>query len=112
MQENKTSRRRFLGTAAGVAALAVVPRHVLGGPGQTPPSEKLNIAGIGVGGRGAGDLQALESENIVALCDVDWQRAAGAFRRYPDAAKDKDLLDMLDIEEKNIDAVGVATPDH
>jgi predicted dehydrogenase len=112
VQENRTSRRRFLGTAAGVAAFTVVPRHVLGGAGQTPPSEKLNIAGIGVGGRGGGDLQALESENIVALCDVDWQRAGGAFRRYPDAAKYKDFREMLDKEEKNIDAVVVATPDH
>ncbi len=112
MQKNKTSRRRFLGTAAGVAAFTVVPRHVLGGPGRTPPSEKLNIAGIGVGGRGGGDLQALESENIVALCDADWNRAAGAFRRYPNAAQYKDLREMLDKEEKNIDAVVVATPDH
>ena len=50
------NRRRFLGGAAGVAAFTIVPRHVLGGPGQVPPSEKLNIAGIGVGGQGAGDI--------------------------------------------------------
>ncbi|MHB0954920.1 MAG: Gfo/Idh/MocA family protein [Pirellulaceae bacterium] len=106
------SRRKFLGRAAGVAAFTVVPRHVLGGPGQTPPSEKLNLAGIGVGGQGAGDLQALESENIVALCDVDWRHAAGTFGRYPDARKYKDFRDMLDKEENNIDAVVVATPDH
>lgn len=79
MQQNKMSRRGFLGTAAGVAAFTVVPRHVLGGPGQTPPSEKLNIAGIGVGGQGAADLEALKSQNIVALCDVDWHHAAGTF---------------------------------
>ncbi len=83
MQQNKMSRRGFLGTAAGVAAFTVVPRHVLGGPGQTPPSEKLNIAGIGVGGQGAADLEALKSQNIVALCDVDWRHAAGTFGATP-----------------------------
>ena len=112
MQPSKMSRRGFLGTAAGVAVFTVVPRHVLGGPGQTPPSEKLNIAGIGVGGQGAGDLQALESQNIVALCDVDWRQAAGTFGRYPDARKYKDFREMLDKEAPNIDAVVVATPDH
>ena len=114
MQPNKMSRRGFLGTTAGVAVFTVVPRHVLGGPGQTPPSEKLNIAGIGVGGQGAGDLQALESQsqNIVALCDVDWRQAAGTFGRYPNARKYKDFREMLDKEDPNIDAVVVATPDH
>jgi len=106
------SRRRFLGTVGTVAAFSVVPRHVLGGPGRVPPSEKLNIAGIGVGGRGAADLSAVESQNIVALCDVDWRRAAGTFRRYPKAKKYKDFRVMLDKEDKNIDAVVVATPDH
>ena len=101
-----------MGAAATAAAFTVVPRHVLGGAGRTAPSEKLNIAGIGVGGRGSGDLRALESENIVALCDVDWRHAAGTFRRYPSARKYKDFREMLDKEDKNIDAVMVATPDH
>ena len=95
-----------------MAAFTIVPRRVLGGAGNTPPSEKLNIAGIGVGGRGAGDLQEVESQNIVALCDVDWRQAAGAFKRYPNAKKYKDFREMLDKEDKNIDAVIVATPDH
>ena len=112
MEQKKLNRRDFMGAAAGVAAFTVVPRHVLGGPGRTPPSEKLNIAGIGVGGRGSGDIQAVDSENIVALCDVDWRRAAGTFRRYPDAKKYKDFREMLDKEDGNIDAVVVATPDH
>ncbi|MCU0918670.1 MAG: gfo/Idh/MocA family oxidoreductase, partial [Planctomycetes bacterium] len=68
--EKKLSRRNLMGTAAAAAAFTVVPRHVLGGPGQVPPSEKLNIAGIGIGGRGEGDLDECRSENIVALCDV------------------------------------------
>ncbi len=67
-------RRRFL--AGSAAAVFVVPRHVLGGPGHVPPSEKLNIAGIGVGGMGGGNLRNLESQNIVALCDVDHNYAA------------------------------------
>ncbi|MHC4372102.1 MAG: gfo/Idh/MocA family oxidoreductase, partial [Planctomycetota bacterium] len=65
-------RRRFLrGTATTLASITIVPRHVLGGPGHTPPSEKLNIAGIGVGGRGGGVVGGVASQNIVALCDVD-----------------------------------------
>lgn len=111
-QIRKMSRRDFMGGAAAVAAFTVVPRHVLGGNRQAPPSEKLNIAGIGVGGRGGGDLRELESENIVALCDADWRQARGAFKRYPDAKQYKDFRVMLDKEEKNIDAVMVATPDH
>jgi predicted dehydrogenase len=112
MKDKKISRRGFMSGAAGVAAFTIVPRRVLGGAGNTPPSEKLNIAGIGIGGRGAGDLQEVESQNIVALCDVDWRQAAGAFKRYPNAKKYKDFREMLDKEDKNIDAVIVATPDH
>ena len=111
-QKNKISRRDFMGAAAAVAAFTVVPRHVLGGPRQIPPSEKVNIAGIGVGGQGGSDLRSLSSQNIVALCDVDWNHAGGTFRRYPKATKYKDFRVMLDKEDKNIDAVVVATPDH
>jgi len=105
------NRRQFLGNAAGVAAFTIVPRHVLGGPGQTPPSEKLNIAGIGIGGRGAGDLHECGSENIVALCDVDEAYAGKVFKKYPNARKWTDFRRMLD-KQKDIDAVVVATPDH
>ncbi len=112
MQETKIGRRGFLGGAAAVAAFTIIPRRVLGGPGHVPPSEKLNIAGIGVGGRGADDLRELESQNIVALCDVDEARAAETFKKYPSARKYTDFREMLDKEDKNIDAVIVATPDH
>jgi len=107
-------RRSFLRStaAAGVAAFTIVPRHVLGGPGYTPPSEKLNIAGIGVGGRGTSDLGAVSSENIVALCDVDEKQAAETFKKYPNAKKFKDFRRMLDKMDKQIDAVVIATPDH
>lgn len=95
-----------------MAAFTIVPRHVLGGARQVAPSGKLNIAGIGVGGRGGDDLEGIESENIVALCDVDWQSAAGTFQRYPNARRYRDFREMLDKEGDAIDAVVVATPDH
>ncbi|MHC4676841.1 MAG: Gfo/Idh/MocA family protein [Planctomycetota bacterium] len=108
----KISRREFVGGAAAAAmAFTIVPRYVLGGPGNTPPSEKLNIAGIGVGGQGDHDISQVDSENIVALCDVDEQRAAEAFNRYPKAKKYRDFRKMLE-KEKNIEAVVIATPDH
>jgi len=106
-----TSRRKFLHSAAGLAAFTIVPRHVLGGPGHTPPSEKLNIAFIGAGGQGYRNVAQLKSENIVALCDVDEQRAAETYKLYPDTPKYRDFRRMLE-REKSIDAVVVTTPDH
>ena len=110
--DKSISRRNFIKTAAvGAAAFSIVPRHVLGGNGQTPPSGKLNIAGIGVGGMGHGDLQNFRGENIVALCDVDHNYAAAAFRDCPQAKRYTDYREMLD-KQKDIDAVFIATPDH
>lgn len=77
------SRREFIGAAA---AFAIVPRRVLGGPGNMAASDKLNIACIGVGGMGANDVRQVETENIVALCDVDFRHAAETFRRFPQDA--------------------------
>jgi len=106
------SRRSFLGSSlAATAAFAIVPRRVLGGAGNTPPSEKLNLAIIGAGGRGADDIEGVKSQNIVALCDVDATNAASSFKRFPAAKQYKDFRVMLE-KEKNIDAVVVATPDH
>jgi len=108
----RMSRRDFVvSTAAAAAAFTIVPRHVLGGPGYTPPSDKLNIAGIGVGGMGKNNVRGCESENIYALCDVDKKYAAETFKKYPKAKKYTDYRKMLE-KEKNIDAVIVATPDH
>ena len=104
------SRRSFLGGATAAAAFTFLPSRVLGRDGPSP-NQKLNIAGVGVGGQGASDLVEVESENIVALCDVDWDRAAKTFERYPTAKRYKDFRQMLE-KEKNIDAVVVATPDH
>ena len=111
MSNQHISRRGFLAATATTAAVTIVPRHVLGGPLNIPPSEKLNIAGIGVGGMGGSNLRQLESENIVALCDVDHNYAAGTFKRYPKAKVYIDFRKMLD-KQKDIDAVVIATPDH
>lgn len=110
--EQPVSRRRFLSrTALTAATVTIVPRHILGGPGFTPPSEKLNIAGVGIGGMGASNLRACEGENIAALCDVDAAYAAKTIKKYPQARVHRDFRKMLD-EQKDIDAVIVATPDH
>jgi predicted dehydrogenase len=80
-KKSDMSRRNFLtNVATGGAAMAIVPRHVLG-RGFTPPSDMLNIAGVGVGGMGRANLINLASQNIVALCDVDWGYAGKAFDR-------------------------------
>lgn len=90
-----------------------VPRHVVAGSGQTPPSERLNIAGIGVGGQGREDLnQVAPDNNLVAFCDVDTERAGGTFTKFPDVKRFTDYRQMFDQMEKHIDAVVVATPDH
>jgi len=98
------TRRSFLKTAAAAAPLVVLPHVAFG-------ASKLNIAVIGAGGRGSEDLQQLDNENIVALCDVDQDRAAGAFKKYPNAKRYADFRVMLE-KEKGIEAVVVATPDH
>jgi predicted dehydrogenase len=111
MMKEKINRRNFIKTTAAFSSFTIVVRHVLGGPSYTAPSDKLNIAGIGVGGMGAADLKDMKTENIVALCDVDWNYAARTFREYPKAKRYRDFRKMLD-KQKDIDAVVVATPDH
>ncbi len=101
-----------MGAAAAVAAFTYVPRRVLGQAGNGSANNKLNIAGIGVGGRGAGDIDGVSSENIVALCDVDLNRASGTFRKHPNAKVYRDFREMLEKEARNIDAVVIGAPDH
>src|ERR1051326_6941459 len=73
------SRRKFVtNVAATSAGFAIVPRHVLG-RGQIAPSDRLNVAAVGVGGQGRSDLVNLATENIVAICDVDWEYADRGF---------------------------------
>src|SRR6185312_14203020 len=84
------------------------------GAGYLAPSERVNIAGIGIGGMGGGDIATVANlgANIVALCDVDEKQAAGSFNRFTKARKYKDFREMIDKEAKHIDAVTVGTPDH
>lgn len=107
-------RRRFLAAAACAAgSIQIVPRCVLGGMNQTPPSEKLNVAGIGVGGQGGGVIRgvAAQNQNIVALCDVDGKYAAHTFNAYPKAQVFRDYRILLE-KRKDVDAVVIGTPDH
>ncbi|MGA2621416.1 MAG: Gfo/Idh/MocA family oxidoreductase [Thermoguttaceae bacterium] len=114
MKKSEMKRREFLKGAAAAAAVAtVVPRCAVARSGENPPSEKLNIAGIGIGGMGGGDIDAVAGgNNIVALCDVDMNYARGTFGRHPKAKQFQDFRKMLDAMDKQIDAVVVGTPDH
>lgn len=112
-KKSKMSRRTFIGnTAKAAAVFTIVPSHVVSGLGYKAPSDKLNIAGIGVGGVGRHNLVELSNENIVALCDVDWKYAQKCFDTFPNAKKFKDWRVMFDEMKDSIDAVVIATPDH
>lgn len=105
------NRRSFIGSSAAAGAFMLLPGKVFAGPRRQSPNNKLNIAGIGIGGQGASDLNEVSHENIVALCDVDWDYAAKTFAKYPKAKRYRDFREMLE-KEKNLDAVVIATPDH
>lgn len=110
------SRRKFIkNSTIAAAAFTIVPRHVLGGRGFTAPSDKLLIAGVGVGGKGESDIISFYESGkaeIAFLCDVDDRRAANSIKRFPKAKYYKDWREMYDKESKNFDAVSVSTPDH
>jgi predicted dehydrogenase len=108
---SQINRRQAIAAGAAAAAVTIVPRHVLGGPGQTPPSQKLNIAGVGLGGMGSGDIASMAGENVVALCDVDRNALERNAKKFPAAKLYADFRKMLETQ-KEIDAVIVATPDH
>ncbi|WP_348688463.1 Gfo/Idh/MocA family protein [Zunongwangia profunda] len=120
MEKNKkilgSSRRDFIkSTALATAGISIIPRHVLGGPGFTAPSDKLVVAGIGVGGKGQSDIWSFHQTgkaDIAFLCDVDDRRAKTSRERFPKAKYYKDWRELLDKESKNFDAVSVSTPDH
>ncbi len=113
--KSKGSRRKFLRNASLAAAgYFIVPRHVLG-KGFVAPSDKLNIAGIGAGGKGESDLTSFAKNpnvNIVALVDVDDRQAVKSRQNFPRAKYYKDFREMLAKEKNNIDACSVSTPDH
>jgi len=109
-------RRDFIKkSAAALAGFYIVPRHVIGGPGFKAPSDKLRIAGIGVGGKGYSDIKSFyDSGNadIAFLCDVDDKRAERSVKEHPKAKYYRDYREMLEKEHNNFDAVSVSTPDH
>jgi len=106
------SRRAFLRDSAGLAAVTIVPRHVLG-RGYRAPSDTVNVASIGVGGMGHNDVHGIAAAGgtIVAMCDVDDEAAADSYREFPQARRYKDYRELID-RERGIDAVTVTTPDH
>ena len=112
-KSNTYSRRKFVGTTlAATAGFTIIPSCAVSGLGHKAPSDKLNIAGIGVGGMGFRNLKEMETENIVGLCDVDWKYSNRVFEHYSGAKKYKDFRKMYDEMGSSIDGVVVATADH
>jgi len=109
MNTRPIQRRAFLRQTAATTAILAFPfvsaRNVLGA------KDRLNVAAIGAGGKGAVDVGGCDAENIVALCDVDERNAADTFKKYPAAKRYRDFRVMLE-KEKSVDAVTVSTPDH
>ena len=118
--EKNISRRDFFQKSALATAGAIVATTPLMAnipldnqkKKKSAPTDKLNIAGIGIGGRGGGVIREMNSENIVALCDVDWKYAGPQLEAYPNAKKYKDFRKMFDEMGSQIDAVVVGTADH
>ena len=110
---SQITRRDFMARSAlALGAVTIVPRHVLGGSGYVSPSDKLNIACVGCGGKGESDIKSVSTENLVAFCDVDDERAAATYTAFPQVKRYKDFRKMLDENDSDIDAVTVTTPDH
>ena len=113
MMNEQISRRRFIGMTATAAGLfTVVPSYAVSGLGHIAPSDKLNIAGVGIGSKGRVNLRNMKSENIVALCDIDSEYAKDCFNDFPNAKRYVDYRKMFAEMSKSIDAVVIATPDH
>jgi predicted dehydrogenase len=114
-KSNQIQRRDFIKTIGlATAGFFIVPRHVLG-KGYLAPSDRLLVAGIGVGGKGESDIMNFYKSgkaDIAYLCDVDDRRAANSIKAFPKAKYYKDWREMFDKESKNFDAVSVSTPDH
>lgn len=112
----KQSRRDFITTTSlAVAGVTIVPRHVLGGSGFIAPSDKLVVAGVGIGGKGRSDLKSFYDSGkaeIAYLCDVDDRMAKESRERFPKAKYYHDWRELFDKESKHFDAVSVSTPDH
>ena len=115
MSHHRLNRRAFLRSAAAVGAFSLVPRSVLGGAGHIPPSETIQVAGIGIGGVGSGQIRSIAEQRgvrIAALCDVDDVYAQKTYDRFPEARRYRDFRHLLSKEGDKIDAVYCGTPDH
>ena len=110
------SRRAFAGLSATAVAVAggsgFFATHGCTAARAEGPSDKLNVAVVGLGGQGGSNLYGVKTQNIVALCDVDTVRAGNAFEQHPGGKKFTDFRRMFDSMEKEIDAVVISTPDH
>jgi predicted dehydrogenase len=112
-KSNDRSRRKFIKTAvAAGAGISIVPSFAVSGLGHRPPSDKLNIVGVGVGGKGHPNLVAMNTENIIGLCDIDWNYSQRCFDTFPKAKKYYDWRKMFEELGDDMDAVLVATADH
>ena len=114
-KKHRNSRRDFIKKSVAASSIMIIPRHVLGGPGYLAPSDQLNLAAIGSGGKGASDISNASvqgREHVAALCDVDFSGSASkTAQKFPKAKQYADYRVMLD-KEKDIDAVTISTPDH
>ena len=109
----RSSRRKFVKQAAAVAAgFTIVPSFTVSGLGHKAPSDKMNIVGVGIGGKGHPNLVAMNTENIIGLCDVDWKYAKRCFDEFPEAKQYYDWRKMFDELGDSMDGVMVATADH
>jgi predicted dehydrogenase len=116
INSESVSRRDFMyGAGTAFAALTIVPSHVLGGSGRVPPSETIQVGGVGIGGIGSGQIRSISQQantKIVALCDVDDVYAKKTYDNFPKARRYRDFREMLEAEDDKIDAVYCGTPDH
>ncbi|MEA5128850.1 MAG: Gfo/Idh/MocA family oxidoreductase [Proteiniphilum sp.] len=111
------TRRSFIkDTLLTTTGLTILPSYVVSGVKHSQvfksPSDKLNIAGIGIGGKGHPNLVGMNTENIIGLCDVDWKYADNCFKEFPQAKRYKDWRRMFDEIGKDIDGIMISTPDH
>jgi predicted dehydrogenase len=114
-QGRRISRRQFVSASAAMAAMSIVPVRVLAKAGRVPPSETIQIAAVGIGGVGHGQIRGISEQpntQIVALCDVDDAYAKKTYDLFPKAGTYRDFRQMLEAEGDKIDAVYCGTPDH
>lgn len=112
MEKKSISRRNFISMTAVGTAFTVIPSYTVSGLGHVAPSDKLNIVGVGIGGKGRTNLRGMNTENIIGLCDIDWKCSQGTFDEYPKAKRYWDWRRMFEELDKSMDAVMVSTADH